>query len=163
MNKNTENAGAKNKIKSIRQSKILEIIGKNSITTQEELTVKLKEAGFDATQATISRDIRELKLTKSSDKNGAYKYTAKESQDKQSENKYEKILIEASVSVVCAMNIVVVKTYAGMANAACAAFDRLAWDEVAGSIAGDDTIFIACYSEQGAKTVLERLGNIIKK
>ena len=163
MNKIGESGGAGNKIKRIRQAKILDIITNNSITTQDELTKKLKEAGFDATQATISRDIRELKLTKSSDKNGAYKYTAKETTDKQSENKYEKILVEASVSVVNAMNLVIVKTYAGMANAACAAFDRLAWEEVAGSIAGDDTIFIACYTEHDAKVVLERLGAIIKK
>ena len=163
MNKNNEINNSGNKIKRIRQAKILDIIETKNITTQEELTKILREAGFDATQATISRDIRELKLTKSTDKNGAYKYTAAESGAEQNENKYEKMLVEAVISTVTATNLVVIKTYSGMANAACAAIDRLAWNEVAGSIAGDDTIFIACYTDHNAKTVLERLNSIIKR
>ena len=161
--KNTESSNTGNKVKKIRQAKILDIIETYNITTQEELTVYLRDAGFDATQATISRDIRELKLTKSSDKNGSYKYTVKEVNTEQSENKYERILIEAAISSTAAVNLVVIKTYSGMANAACAAIDRLAWKEVAGSIAGDDTIFIACFSEHDAKSVLARLNDIIKK
>jgi transcriptional regulator of arginine metabolism len=162
MNRNDLN-NAGNKIKRIRQAKILDIIETNDITTQEELTILLREAGFDATQATVSRDIRDLKLTKSSDRSGAYKYVASDSGQEQSENKYEKILVEAALNSVTASNLVIVKTYAGMANAACAAIDRLSWAEVAGSIAGDDTIFIACYTEDKAKTVLERLKSIIGK
>lgn len=150
-----------NKIKRIRQAKILDIIETKHITTQEELTKYLKEEGFDATQATVSRDIRELRLTKSSDKNGAYKYTVKDSASDQPETKYAKILIEATVSKTVAMNLVIVKTYSGMANAACAAIDRLGWHEIAGSIAGDDTIFIACYDASGASEVDDRLSKII--
>lgn len=161
--KNSDQTKAGNKIKKIRQAKILDIIETHDVTTQEELTVYLRDAGFDATQATISRDIRELKLTKASDKNGSYKYTVKETNPEQSENKYERILIEAAISSSAAVNLVVIKTYSGMANAACAAIDRLAWKEVAGSIAGDDTIFIACFSEQDARAVLTRLKEIIKK
>ena len=163
MNKKSEFNSAGNKIKRIRQAKILDIIETKNVTTQEELTRILREAGFDATQATISRDIRELKLTKSSDNKGAYKYIATEDGTAQAEYKYEKILVEAVISSVTASNLVVIKTYSGMANAACAAIDRLAWNEVAGSIAGDDTIFIACYTEHNAKTVLDRLFSIIKK
>ena len=150
-------------MKSDRQLKILEIIGKEEIRTQEDLLAALRREGYEATQATISRDIRELKLTKASDKNGSYKYTVKETNPEQSENKYERILIEAAISSSAAVNLVVIKTYSGMANAACAAIDRLAWKEVAGSIAGDDTIFIACFSEQDARAVLTRLKEIIKK
>ena len=151
-----------NKIKRIRQAKILDIIETKQITTQEELTKYLKDEGFDATQATVSRDIRELRLTKSSDKNGAYKYTVKDSGADQPETKYAKILIEATVSRTVASNLVVIKTYSGMANAACAAIDRLGWAEIAGSIAGDDTIFIACYDAQGASEVNEKLDKILR-
>lgn len=154
--------GNGNKIKRIRQAKILDIIETKHITTQEELTKYLKDEGFDATQATVSRDIRELRLTKSSDKNGAYKYTVKDSVSDQPENKYAKILIEATVSRTVASNLLIVKTYSGMANAACAAIDRLGWGEIAGSIAGDDTIFIACYDAQGASEVKEKLDKILK-
>lgn len=151
-----------NKIKRIRQAKILDIIETKHITTQDELTKYLKDEGFDATQATVSRDIRELRLTKSSDKNGAYKYTVKDGASTQPETKYAKILIEATVSRTVASNLVIVKTYSGMANAACAAIDRLGWSEIAGSIAGDDTIFIACYDAQSASEVNEKLDNILK-
>lgn len=151
-----------NKIKRIRQAKILDIIETKHITTQEELTKYLKEEGFDATQATVSRDIRELRLTKSSDKNGAYKYTVKDSGTDQPENKYAKILIEAAVSRTVASNLLIIKTYSGMANAACAAIDRLGWPEIAGSIAGDDTIFIACYDNENAVAVNEKLDKILK-
>lgn len=150
-----------NKIKRIRQAKILDIIETKHITTQEELTKYLKEEGFDATQATISRDIRELRLTKSSDKSGAYKYTVKEKSIDRPENKYAKILIEATVNKNVAVNLVIIKTYSGMANAACAAIDRFGWSEIAGSIAGDDTIFIACFDAAGAAAVNEKLDRIL--
>jgi transcriptional regulator of arginine metabolism len=163
MNKNSENNSAGNKIKRIRQAKILEIIGTNRITTQDELTRMLKEAGFEATQATVSRDIRELQLTKSSDENGAYKYTVKDKLASHTENKYEKMLIEATISCVSASNLVVLKTYSGMANAAGAAIDRLGWSEVAGSIAGDDTIFIACRTVHDATVVLDILNITLNK
>ena len=162
MKGNKKVTNATNKIKKIRQAKILDIIETQHITTQEELTKYLKEEGFDATQATVSRDIRELRLTKSSDKNGAYKYTVKESGSDHPANKYAKILIEATVSRTVASNLLIIKTYSGMANAACAAIDRLGWTEIAGSIAGDDTIFIACYDNENAAAVNEKLDKILK-
>ena len=151
-----------NKIKKIRQAKILDIIETKHITTQEELTKYLKEEGFDATQATVSRDIRELRLTKSSDKNGAYKYTVKESGTDHPANKYAKILIEATVSRTVASNLLIIKTYSGMANAACAAIDRLGWTEIAGSIAGDDTIMCATRSEADAERLTARIREMVK-
>ena len=151
-----------NKNKKIRQSMILEIINTMSISTQDELTERLKESGFDATQATVSRDIRELKLTKTSDKNGSYIYTAgNTSSSRDDGSKYEKILKEAVIGSKVAVNLLVIKTYAGMANAACAAIDRLEWNGIAGSIAGDDTIFIACNSYNDAVKVNEKLTQIL--
>ena len=161
MNRNDLN-NAGNKIKRIRQAKILDIIETNDITTQEELTILLREAGFDATQATVSRDIRDLKLTKSSDRSGAYKYVASDSGQEQSENKYEKILVEAALNSVTASNLVIVKTYAGMANAACAAIDRLSWAEVAGSIAGDNTIFVAIREGKNTAEIIKRFQKMMK-
>ena len=152
-----------NKIKNIRQAKILDIIEKKQITTQEELTKCLHDEGFDATQATVSRDIRELRLTKVSDKNGSYTYSVKDRDAGNSENKYANILSEAVVSYTAASNIFVIKTYSGMANAACAAIDRFEWDEIAGSIAGDDTIFIACRSQEDAEALSARLHEMIRR
>ena len=149
-------------MKNNRHAKILEIIKEYDIETQEDLLGHLKKAGFKVTQATVSRDIRELRLTKSSDKNGAYKYTVKESGSDHPANKYAKILIEATVSRTVASNLLIIKTYSGMANAACAAIDRLGWTEIAGSIAGDDTIFIACYDKENAIAVNEKLDKILK-
>lgn len=145
------------KIKKSRQARILDIIEKNVVTTQEELTQRLKEDGFEATQATVSRDIRELKLTKTTDDMGNYKYIATSRPSDDRETKYLKILKEATVSIKPASNLIVIKTFAGMANAACAAIDALEWQEIIGSLAGDDTIFIACESKESAEHVKTRI------
>lgn len=151
------------KTKKIRQAKIIEIIGKYNISTQEELADHLRNAGFDSTQATVSRDIRELQLTKAVGAGGEYKYIIPDQAAGASENKFERVLTDATVGYDTAGNLLIVKTYSGMANAACAAIDMMKWDDVVGSLAGDDTIFIACHSPEGAIAVKNKLSSVLKK
>lgn len=145
-----------------RHSKIIELIKDNDIETQEELADKLKEMGFDVTQATISRDIRELKLTKMSSSNGKQKYTVLGSDENTSNEKLERIFKDGVISIDYAQNIIVIKTLNGMAMAVAAALDSMNNSEIMGSIAGDDTIFCVVKSEQKALRLIERLKSVIK-
>lgn len=149
-----------NIIKKRRHMKILELIASEDVETQDDLSELLHISGFEVTQATISRDIRELKLTKSAGENGIYKYTLSPSDDEKPLGKYGIILRETIVSWERAYSLVVVKTIAGMANAACAAIDHLQWSEVVGTIAGDDTIFIAARGLSEVETIIENIQNI---
>lgn len=146
-------------MKIARHSKILELISQYDIETQEELALRLNQAGFRVTQATVSRDIRELKLMKVTKKGGGSKYTAMTSKEAPDSEKYIRVLKEAFVSMDMAQNILVIKTVTGMANAAAVALDHMNWQEVVGSLAGDDTI--ACFSKSSEETML--LMNKIKK
>lgn len=145
-----------------RHSKIIELIKDNDIETQEELADKLKEMGFDVTQATISRDIRELKLTKMSSSSGKQKYTVLGSDENTSNEKLERIFKDGVISIDYAQNIIVIKTLNGMAMAVAAALDSMNNSEIMGSIAGDDTIFCVVKSEQKALRLIERLKSVIK-
>lgn len=145
-------------MKIARHSKIIELVNHYDIETQEELASRLNEAGFRVTQATVSRDIRELNLTKVA-KPGGSKYMAVTSQETPDGEKYIRVLREAFVSMDAAQNILVIKTGVGMANAAAVALDHMNWREVVGSIAGDDTI--ACFSKSPEETL--QLLNKIKK
>lgn len=129
-------------MKSMRHTAILRIISEQEIETQDDLIAKLKENGFDVTQATVSRDIKQLGLVKTTDGEGKYRYSAPHPSSSGSDSKFKNILSEAIISSESAENMVVVKTYSGMANAAAAAIDALASDRILGSIAGDDTILI---------------------
>lgn len=129
-------------MKTGRHQKILEIIEKENIETQDQLIDRLRECGFDTTQATISRDIKQLQIVKRTVGNGTYKYAVQKSLDGQTNVKYKNIIRETIYFVHSAENITVIKTYTGMANAAAAAIDAIAGDLVVGSIAGDDTIFV---------------------
>ena len=129
-----------------RQAKILELIVKNEIGTQEELTARLEEAGFNATQATVSRDIREMKLTKIADGTGKLRYVAFKATEEDMNEKYIRIFLDGFVSMDNAGNILVIKTVSGMAMAVAAAMDHFDYPEVVGSIAGDDTIMCAIRS-----------------
>jgi len=151
-------------MKAQRHAKILDLIEQNDVETQEELLGLLQENGFEVTQATISRDIRTLHLMKSTDGNGKHKYTRgmKGVQTRVSTAKYVNILGESLASVDTAVNLIVVKTYSGMANAAAAAIDALGFATVVGSIAGDDTIFLAMRSSESAVTVAAELSAMIK-
>jgi len=125
-----------------RHSRIIEIISKNEIETQEELIEFLKNEGLNVTQATISRDIRELKLTKVTADNGRYKYV-RPGADVEGRNYYSTSISGSVISVDCAGNLVIVKTYPGMAQAVAACMDSHSISGVMGCVAGDDTIFVA--------------------
>ncbi|ASW42695.1 arginine repressor [Clostridium isatidis] len=148
-------------MKSKRHEKILEIINKKDIETQEELAEELKEAGFDVTQATVSRDIKILKLVKVQGINGRYKYVEPTKDEKDINNKLESILINAAVSVENVDKIVVVKTLTGSAMAVAEAIDKLFDKEVAGTIAGDNTIFILLRSSDKAVELVEEVKKMI--
>lgn len=144
-------------MKKIRHKKIIEIIGQHDVETQEELAAYLKEAGFAVTQATVSRDIHELKLSKVVAGNGRQKYTALRQGDNKSGDKYVRVLRDGYHSMEIAQNILVMKTGAGMAMAVAAAIDSLLLPEVVGCIAGDDTIMIAVRTVEDTKKLMERI------
>lgn len=148
-------------MKARRQSKILELIQLYEIETQEELSALLQREGFPVTQATISRDIRELKLTKIAMDNGKQKYSAMQETDTGMTQKYVRVLKEGFVSVDMAQNIVVIHTVSGMASAVCAAVDAMDFKEMIGSIAGDDTIICVIRTEEAAMAVVQRLRKIV--
>lgn len=137
-------------MKKKRHAKILELIQGVEIETQEDLQEKLSGAGFDVTQATISRDIKELRLVKELTVNGKYKYSTGRKMNDDFVNRLGGIFAESITNVDYAMNTVVIKCFSGMANAACAAIDSMKWDGVVGTLAGDDTIFVVCRSEDSA-------------
>lgn len=148
-------------MKEKRQEAILELVKKCEIETQEELAEKLNKAGFAATQATISRDIRELKLTKI--QHGAKQIYASLTENKYaSSNKYIDILKHSFVSVDMAQNILVIKTASGTAMAVATALDSLHWDEIVGSIAGDDTVMCAIRTVEDTKKLVRRLEDILR-
>ena len=149
-------------MKTKRHSKIVELINSYDIETQEELAQKLEEDGFAVTQATVSRDIRDLKLSKVVMANGKQKYSLMPKQDGISE-KYVRILREAFVSMDMAQNILVVKTVSGMAMAAAAALDSMQMSEIVGCIAGDDTIMAAIRSVEDTVAVMERIRKLVYK
>ena len=148
-------------MKQSRQGKILEIISENTIETQEQLIEKLNEAGYNVTQATVSRDIRELRLMKISCGFGVYKYVVSSQETHSHSAKYLNILRETVTAIEHAGNLVVVKTYAGMAQAAAAALDSMSWTEIIGSIAGDDTIMIVLRSGETARSFSSELSGLI--
>ena len=149
-------------MKTKRHSKIVELINSYDIETQEELAQRLEEDGFAVTQATVSRDIRDLKLSKVVMANGKQKYSLMPKQDGISEN-YVRILGEAFVSMDMAQNILVVKTVSGMAMAAAAALDSMQMSEIVGCIAGDDTIMAAIRSVEDTVVVMERIRKLVYK
>lgn len=144
-----------------RQSKILELIHNNSIETQEELAEKLKEAGYEVTQATISRDIRELKLTKVPTAHGTQKYAVINQNGQQISDKFIRVFKDGFVSMDRAQNILVIRTLTGMAMAVAAAMDAFHYQEIVGTIAGDDTIFCAVRSEDETIKLMEKLNRIL--
>ncbi len=157
-------------MKNQRQKKILELISKHEIETQEELTQLLINSGFNATQATVSRDIKQLRLVKvstSSDVSSTVKYKYAENNltgeiDNRLGARFKNILSDTVVSVKCASNIVVLKTYAGMAQGAGAVIDSLDVATLIGSVAGDDTVIIVMATEADASDFAKKLSKSIK-
>jgi len=146
-------------LKTRRHTKILELINEYTIDTQEELLRRLRADGFDVTQATVSRDIKELRLIKTLSNDGKYKYSAGKDNTKDYSSKFYSLLADSAVSINCAVNLVVIKCLTGMAQAVCASMDSIHWEGVVGTLAGDDTIFIACKNE----TIAEQLVAELKK
>ena len=147
-------------MKQKRHDTIIELISKYDIETQEELVAKLNEAGFNATQATVSRDIRELKLSKASVDGSNQKYIVLQNSSVKLGEKYSRALKDGFISVTLAMNMLVVKTFPGMAMAVAAAFDAMEIPEIIGCIAGDDTIMCATKSIEDAKVAMEKIKNV---
>ena len=148
-------------MKQKRHEKILELIGKYPVDTQEELLRLLREAGFDVTQATVSRDIKELRLLKILAPDGSYRYVAAKEEPKESTEKFHSLFKDSVVSVGSAQNMICVKCQTGMANAVCAAMDVIHWADVVGTLSGDDTIFILMKNESAAEHLAEEFKNII--
>ena len=144
-----------------RHAKIIELINKYHIETQEELAEYLNQEGFKVTQATVSRDIRDLKLTKIPSENGKLRYALHQHNENGMSEKYIRVLREGYLSMDMAQNILVIKTVAGMASAVCAALDAMKWNEIVGSIAGDDTIMCAIRSVDDTVKVMDKISKII--
>ena len=148
-------------MKTSRHAKILELIQKNDIETQEELSAHLEQEGYHVTQATVSRDIRELKLTKVSLNNGKQKYVALNETSEDMTKKYTRVFKEGFVSMDMAQNILIVKTVSGMAMAVAAALDHMDCHEIFGSIAGDDTIKCAVRTVEYTISLMARLRKVL--
>ena len=146
-----------------RHAKIIELINQYDIETQEELADRLNQSGFKVTQATVSRVIRDLKLTKMSVDGGKQKYVIIKPEDGGMTEKYMRVLRDGYVSMDMAQNILVIKTVSGMAMAVAAAIDAMQWKEVVGCIAGDDTIMCAIRTVEDTVTVMDKIRKIVSK
>ena len=146
-----------------RHEKIIELIGKYDIETQDELADRLRREGFEVTQATVSRDIRDLKLTKVSVGAGKQKYVVHRQEEPEMSEKYIRVLRDGYVSMDMAQNILVIKTVSGMAMAVAVAVDSMKWNEVVGCIAGDDTIMCAIRTVEDTVAVMDKIRKIISK
>ncbi|WP_026504642.1 arginine repressor [Butyrivibrio sp. NC3005] len=149
-------------MKKNRHEKIIELIAKYEVETQEMLAALLCEAGYEVTQATVSRDIRELKLTKVQTSNGKQKYCVMGQEDNHLQDKYIQVLKSGYVSMDRAQNILVLKTVSGMAMAVAAALDALHLSQMLGCIAGDDTIFAAIRTEDDALEVMNKIREMVE-
>lgn len=149
-------------MKKNRHGKIVELIEHYDIETQDDLAEKLKESGFQVTQATVSRDIRELKLSKIPTGSGKQKYVVLRQDDSHLGDKYIRVLKDGFVSMDMAQNILVVKTVSGMAMAVAAAIDAMKLKEIVGSIAGDDTIMMAVRTVDDTKVVMDKIQKMIE-
>lgn len=146
-----------------RHAKIVELINKYQIETQDELAEYLNEAGFKVTQATVSRDIRDLKLTKVPAENDRQKYAVLQSAQNGMTEKYVRILRDGFSSMDMAQNILVLKTVSGMAMAVAAALDAMNWNEIVGCIAGDDTIMCAVRTVDDTILLMEKIKKLLEQ
>ncbi|MCY1713239.1 arginine repressor [Caproiciproducens galactitolivorans] len=148
-------------MKTRRHAKILELINAYTIDTQEELLRRLREDGFDVTQATVSRDIKELRLIKTLSPDGKYKYSAGRDNTRDYSSKFYSLLSDSAVQINCAGNMVIIKCLTGMAQAVCAAMDSMHWPNIVGTLAGDDTIFIVVKNEEQAQQMVSELKKMV--
>lgn len=152
-------------MKNARQAKILELIEREPIDRQEVLMASLREAGYHVTQATVSRDIRELGLIKVSAGAGKYRYVSAAGTGKNahSPGRFEMIFRESVLKVDYAGHFVLVKCYSGMANAACEVFDSMTWDDVVGTLSGDDTFLILMRTKEAAQRMTGQLAEYMNR
>lgn len=150
-------------MKVARHEKIKELIQQYDIDTQEELASRLNEAGFKVTQATVSRDIRALKMMKVTGKDGKSRYVILQELPTEMGEKYTRVLHDALLTIDQGQNILVICTVPGMAMGVAAALDALNWEEILGSIAGDDTVMCVARTLEEASSVAERLKSILQK
>ena len=149
-------------MKTARHAKIIELINRYNIETQEELAERLNQECFNVTQATVSRDIRELKLMKVAENGEKQKYVVFQNKDTWESEKYIRVLRDGFLSMDMAQNILVIKTVSGMAMAVGAALDALHWNEIVGCIAGDDTVMCAMRSVDDALIAMDKLSKILQ-
>ena len=149
-------------MKRSRHDKIIEIIARNDVETQEQLACLLKEAGYDVTQATVSRDIRQMKLSKQVTEDGKQKYGYSTADSEARQDKYVSVIKAGYVSMDVAQNLLVIRTVSGMAMALATAIDALDLPEVVGCIAGDDTIMIAIKTNEEAIQAMEKFREMLR-
>ncbi|MDD2955234.1 MAG: arginine repressor [Oscillospiraceae bacterium] len=152
-------------MKSKRHAKIIEIIGKHDVDTQEELLKYLRNEGFDVTQATVSRDIKELRLVKTAADGGRYRYANAAAREKDADHSYKfhLLLKESAHTVDFAGNIVAIKCYTGLANAVCVTMDSLHWEGMVATLSGDDTIFILMRDADQAARLAEEIRRLMAR
>ena len=149
-------------MKTVRQVTILDIIEKNEIETQEELADALRQRGIQVTQATVSRDIKELRLLKVLTPMGTYKYATADKAENGLTDRFIRMLAESVLSVAASANMIVIKTLSGSASVAADALDSFHWPEVLGTIAGDNTIFMVVRTLDEVQTVVDRIQEMMK-
>ena len=153
--------GQVNRMKSSRHAAILELIATRSIETQEGLAEALRTVGFQVTQATVSRDIKELRLVKVLTPQGTYQYAQSSAEERKVSDKLLWMLRESMLSAVAAENLIVVKTLSGSANVAAEALDSLGWPELLGTVAGDNTVLLVARSAAEAAAVERQLRDLM--
>ena len=149
-------------MKTMRHAAILEIIKQNNIETQEDLTLALKGHGIDVTQATVSRDIKELRLIKAQTGDGAYHYAMVDKAERGMTDRFMRIFSDSVLSITSSGNLIVIKTIAGSAHAAAEAVDELSWPEVIGTIAGDNTILVIAQQSASTADIIQRFNALMK-
>ncbi|HHX20820.1 MAG TPA: arginine repressor [Clostridiales bacterium] len=149
-------------MKSSRQTAILSLVEQQDIKTQEELAEKLRERGISVTQATVSRDIKELRLLKVMSEGGGYKYATADRAEHGISERFVRMFVDSVISINYSGNIVVIRTLAGSANVAGEAIDNMRWSEILGTLSGDNTIFVVTRTPEDAPNVVERFREIIR-
>ncbi len=148
-------------MKTRRHARILDLIGEYPIETQDELLTRLKAEGYKATQATISRDIKDLRLVKTLGSDGKYRYVSAAKNSTDIRSNFSALFSTSVSSIDFAQNMVIIKTLSGMAQAVCAALDSVNYNSVLGTIAGDDTIFVVCRTDELAVNLTDELKKLI--
>jgi transcriptional regulator of arginine metabolism len=149
-------------VKSERHARILELVSKYEIETQEDMMTRLQADGFKVTQATVSRDLKELKLTKTLTARGTYRYAVNTARQHAGSVKFNNAMVDSIIQVDYSLNTVVIKTYPGLANAVASGVDALNMHSILGCVAGDDTIMIVVRDIESARDISERIRHLIK-